>query len=160
MNEAIDLMVVTLFRVMSLPEHWLETWRATCRLRSERMGTFAQGNNVIGAGDELVRAMAGRERGREAYCYYLFFVFLFFCFFFLVGKGSHKKWFKLLTSIKHFKPLLDYFTLLQKRLPLTKIFSCTKQWKMFYAEINRMGVIFQITLWVLTWNAIFLLILI
>ena len=55
------------------------------------MGTFAQGNNVIGAGDELVRAMAGRERGREAYCYYLFFVFLFFCFFFLVGKGSHKK---------------------------------------------------------------------
>lgn len=38
------------------------------------MGTFAQGNNVIGAGGELVRAMAGRERGREAYSYYMFFV--------------------------------------------------------------------------------------
>ena len=54
------------------------------------MGTFAQGNNVIGAGDELVRAMAGRERGREAYCYYLFFVFLFFCFFF-GGEGKPQK---------------------------------------------------------------------
>lgn len=75
------------------------------------MGTFAQGNNVIGAGGELVRAMAGRERGREAYSYYMFFVF---CFCFLVEKGSHKKLFKLLTSIKHFKPLLDYFMLLQK----------------------------------------------
>ena len=54
------------------------------------MGTFAQGNNVIGAGDELVRAMAGRERGREAYCYYLFFVFLFFCFFFWWGREATK----------------------------------------------------------------------
>lgn len=63
------------------------------------MGTFAQGNNVMGAGDKLVRAMAGRERGREAYCYYLFFVLFCFGFFFLGGEGKLQKMIQ--ASYKH-----------------------------------------------------------